>query len=231
MAVSGFTGVMGGDSSPTPGGACLFLGHGAGSRSSQKPRGVGGVRTAKPRLPSGHRFFPDCEREIAARWIEWAMNCDHSMAWFTTLTFKDYISPYLAEKKRDRWLARMSQAFRDIGGTRLRSCCATEWQSREVVHYHLLILGNGSDAPSRKRWECRWMSSGGGFARNYDAVKSCAPYLAKYMNKSRGGELQVGGAWRGTKPPASVSRCCSRGGEQHTLALGFSSLLPSKGQG
>ena len=45
---------------------------------------------------------------------------------------------------------------------------------------------------------------GGGFARLYDADPGAAPYLAKYMNKSRGGELRLGGAWQGINPPGAV---------------------------
>jgi hypothetical protein len=48
---------------------------------------------------------------------------------------------------------------------------------------------------------------GGGFCRIYDAQRKAAPYLAKYMNKTRGGELERGGSWRGLNVPNSVT-CC-----------------------
>lgn len=166
-------------------------------------------------LPSGHRFFADCEREQAARWIDWAMGLEAD-AWFTTLTFRQYVSPGRANKMVGRWLGRLNQAYGDRNrGRQLKSFCATEWQSREVIHFHLLILGAGLAALSRKRWEHRWGISGGGFARSYEADKTAAPYLAKYMNKRLGGELNAGGAWLGTKPPSSISRCC-RGGQHRT---------------
>jgi len=175
--------------------------------------GVGMGQARRHRLPPGHRFFDDCAREQCARWLDWAMHLEGE-CWFSTITFRDYTSVYRAGKMAGRWLARMNQAHKDItAGRQLKSFCATEWQQRDVIHYHLLILGAGLGALSRKRWEHRWGVNGGGFARNYDAVMKAAPYLAKYMNKRLGGELNIGGAWRGTKPPTSISRCC-RGGQQ-----------------
>jgi len=158
-------------------------------------------------LPPGHRFFGDCEREQIARYIDWAVSVEKD-AWFTTLTFKRELSPYKAERMCDRWLARLDQAYKDKTGRRLKSFRATEWQQRGVVHYHLLVLGAGLDALSRKRWEHRWGANGGGYARIYEAERKSAPYLAKYMNKRLGGEVHIGGAWQGMNPPRALSVCC-----------------------
>lgn len=161
---------------------------------------------AKPHarvLPPGHRFFSDCERETCARLIEWSLgNCDD--AWFVTQTFKSYVNPLTAVRMNEQWIARLNVA---IGGHRLRWVRATEWQRRQVIHFHQLVLVCDSELPSRKRWEHRWKSVGGGLSRIYDADRKAAPYLAKYLNKRLGGELQMGGAWLGYHTPASVS-CC-----------------------
>ncbi len=165
-----------------------------------------GVMAMRHRLPAGHRFFADPEREVTARAIAWTMAKGGDSALFTTLTFKDYVAPYSANKKAKRWLARAEQSLKDSGGDSLKSFCATEWQKREVIHYHLLLVGNGLGALSRKRLEHRWEAMGGGLARCYDADRKAAPYLAKYASKSLGGDVEWGGNWQGLSFPASVSR-------------------------
>ena len=163
-------------------------------------------------LPEGHRFFSDCKRETYARWIEWSMWSGHPTpgVWFTTMTFKTFIETWRAWKLLQIWLGHLRQGYEDKGGNRLRWICATEWQTREVVHFHLLISGEGLSELSRKRWEVRWEtgSLSSGFCRIYDADRKSAPYLAKYMNK--GGAITAGGYWRGLKAPGSVSCCQPR---------------------
>ncbi len=156
------------------------------------------------RLPAGHRYFPDRERETWARFIAWSMNLENSESWFCTYTFKYYIYEYKANMMIDKHLARMTEALKHKGGSRLRYFVATEWQKRDVIHFHSLLTANGLGQLSRKRWETRWGQMGGGFARLYDAEYGAAPYLAKYMNKSRGGELRLGGAWQGINPPGAI---------------------------
>jgi hypothetical protein len=165
-------------------------------------------------LPSSHRYFADCLRENNARLIAWAMSRGEGKSWFATLTFKDYIRTNHARNLRNRWLARLGQAVFDInrGVERLRTVSATEWQLREVIHFHLIAMGKGIDSLSRKSWESRWESSSlfTGFCRIYDADEKAAPYLAKYTSKTLGGELEWGGDWQGLKSPASVNCDCSR---------------------
>lgn len=129
-------------------------------------------------------------------------------SWFVTLTFKSFVTTVWAQKHRDRWLARLRASLVDSGGGRLKWVCATEWQVRDVVHYHLIVSAWGLHSQSRKSWEERWKANGGGFSRIYDAVLKAAPYLAKYLNKRLGGELQMGGSWLGLTVPASVSCSC-----------------------
>lgn len=161
-------------------------------------------------LPSGHRFFRDCQRETYARWIEWAMWAGHPKpgVWFVTLTFKTFISEWRAWVLLKRWIGHLRESYTDIKGSdRLRWICAIEWQVREVVHFHLLITGDGLNDLSRKKWESRWEATDRitGFCRVYDADRKAAPYLAKYINK--GSELSRGGYWRGLITPGSIT-CC-----------------------
>jgi hypothetical protein len=163
-------------------------------------------------LPRGHRFFQDCQRETFARFIEWGLWSGHPKpdVWFVTLTFKTFIEGWKSWVLLKRWLGHLRQGFEDKGGCQLRWICATEWQKRDVVHFHLLVSGVGLNNLSRKRWELRWETSdrNSGFGRIYNADRKIAPYLAKYMNK--GGELSRGGYWRGLITPGSVT-CCRSG--------------------
>lgn len=154
----------------------------------------------------GNRYFNDREREINARMIEYTMKKGGESGLFTTLTFKNEVSEKRAERLCDRWLARTQQSLLDKGGHSLKSICATEWQKRGVIHYHLLLIGNGLGKLSRKKIESRWEAMGGGFARCYDAEGKVAPYLAKYTSKSLAGDLKLGGTWRGLRFPASIER-------------------------
>lgn len=166
----------------------------------------------KVNLPPGHRFFPECSRETYARFIEWGMWSGHPKpdVWFVTLTFKSFEHSWKSWVLLKRWLGHLRQGYEDKGGYQLRWICATEWQRRDVVHFHLLISGVDLSKLSRKRWEVRWESGdrNAGFSRIYDADRKAAPYLAKYMHK--GGELTKGGYWRGLIVPGSVT-CCQSG--------------------
>ena len=165
----------------------------------------------KKSLPSGHRFFPDCLREQEARLLEWLIRVYKGNCWFFTGTFEGYIYPLKAERLLNRYLGRLAQAHREIrGAALLKSFLSTEWQQRGVIHYHLLIFGNGLDKLSRKRWEHRWRMLSGGLAADYDAELKAAPYLVKHQVKDNpGGNLQMGGAWRGITPPKSIC-CCGK---------------------
>ncbi len=168
-------------------------------------------------LPPGHRFFQDCDREVNARKIEWMMSCKGVESWFVTLTFKSYISERLAFVKLGRWLFSLSKAYAahaDTGSNTLTWVCATEWQKRDVIHFHLVLSGVRLGALSRKRWELRWEAGKPedpfpveGFARIHDAVPGAAPYLAKYTSKGRGGALRWHLTSRGKTVPGAVL-CC-----------------------
>lgn len=159
-------------------------------------------------LPIGHRFFPDCERENNARFIEWGMTRKNIDAWFITQTFKEDQSPARAAADYKRWAGRLTQALFDrTGSDQLRWILTTEMQKRGVIHLHSLVMGKELSLLSRKRSEQRWQTQtmNTGFCRIYDADFKAAPYLAKYTSKSQGGELIWGGYWRGLKTPASAA--------------------------
>lgn len=162
--------------------------------------------------PRGHRFFHDCSRETYARAIEWAMGL--GQAWFVTQTFENECSMSSAEVAYGRWAGRLTEACA-ARGQRLSWVRATEWQQRGVVHYHSLLISGELHSHSRKRWEGRWERGGfnNGYCRTYDAVHSAAPYLAKYMNKDRGGDLHWGGTWRGLSVPTSTQCCAAPPGD------------------
>ncbi len=139
------------------------------------------------------------------RLLEWSMAVEGDSHWFVTQTFRNELPEARAKHLSDRWLARLSQATFALTGHRLRWVRVREWQRRGVVHFHLLVSTGGLALQSRKRWEERWQVQGGGLIRIYNAEEGAAPYLAKELNKSAGGDLELGGFWRGLHPPAALS--------------------------
>ena len=159
-------------------------------------------------LPSGHTYFSDCLRENNARFIAWSLTRGDADSWFSTFTFKDYQREFGAMLLFNKWAGHLSQALNfNNRSARLRWITVKEWQKRDVIHLHSLIQGKGLGSLSRKRWEYRWESLGRntGFCRIYDADRKAAPYLAKYTSKALGGDINVGGYWRGLEAPASIT--------------------------
>lgn len=173
----------------------------------ESPKNWNPSKSGLETLPEGHRFFKDCLRENHARLIEWSITRKGFSAWYVTQTFKNYESVRSAESLYRVWVNRLTLGLNQSGGQQLRWIRASEWQIREVIHFHSIVQGIGLDHLSRKRWEDRWesLNMNTGFCRIYDAVKRSAPYLAKYCSKRLGGELQRGGTWRGLQVPNSVS--------------------------
>ena len=164
----------------------------------------------KVKLPMGHRYYNDCYREQAARLVSWSMGKYPNDCWFMTCTFKDYKYLIKAERWIQRYISRLNSAFKSSNpAAPLKSIYSVEWQQRDVIHFHLLILGKGLGDLSRKRWERRWQIIGGGFAACYEAVDKAAGYLVKHQIKDHPGSgLNLGGTWRDITPPKSLSRCC-----------------------
>ncbi len=181
----------------------------------------------REKLPSGHRFFSDCTREMNARRIEWMMSRRDVESWFVTLTFKNFTPENRARQLVKSWLYSLTDGYirmvseKEVDrGQGLKWVVAQEWQKRHVIHFHVLISGVCLHSLSRMRWENRWAAmrievsgkvySPCGFARIYDALLKAAPYLAKYVGKTDnpGCALEWGGSWRGDTVPDSL-RCCT----------------------
>lgn len=166
------------------------------------PTAIHVASVKRRRLPSGHRFYTEPDREQWARLFDWVMHLSGMESWFATLTFRNYTRTAVAEAMCGLWLAKLNQALKDSGAERLKWIRATEWQVRDVIHFHLLLMARGLNSLSRKRHEVRWWNAGGGFCRIYEAERSAAPYLAKELTKTRGGEVKLGGCWREECPGA-----------------------------
>jgi len=169
----------------------------------------------REKLPAGHRFFHDCERETNARQIEWMMTRENFEAWFITLTFKNYVSEVRAWRMLTAWFRSVADGYERLVKERqiersqgLNWAIAQEWQKRDVIHFHIILSGVRLGILSRMRQESRWSGMGGGFARVYDASLKAAPYLAKYTGKTyHNGAISWGGTSRWHTPPLSIS-CC-----------------------
>ena len=162
-------------------------------------------------LPSGHRYFADCLRETWTRWMLQAMSQNNTSTWFVTLTFKKNTPRRKAYGAARAWLRNLEMSYfhkTDEGGSKLRWVMVEGMQLREVIHYHLLIMGEGLNAVSKKRWECRWSSLTDFTAssRIHPARATAAPYLAGHISGS--GNAQVGGRWRDLNAPKSLA-CCA----------------------
>jgi hypothetical protein len=182
--------------------------------SGSEPLAISGVECGiaahKTKFPQGHRFYYDCLREQEARLLEWLVHRFSGDCWFFTQTFKSYVAAGYAQLLKTRFLSRLKQAYSELSrADLLRSISSTEWQQRDVIHFHLLIFGTGLGVLSRKRWEHRWQMISGGFAANYQAELKAARYLVKHQIKDRlDSNLDFGGSWRGITPPRSVGMCC-----------------------
>jgi len=169
----------------------------------------------REKLPAGHRFFQDCERETNAKQIEWMMTRENFEAWFITLTFKNYVSEVRAWRMLTAWFRSVADGYERLVKERqiersqgLNWAVAQEWQKRDVIHFHIILSGVRLGILSRMRQESRWSGMGGGFARVYDASLKAAPYLAKYTGKTyHNGAISWGGTSRWHSPPLSIS-CC-----------------------
>jgi hypothetical protein len=152
--------------------------------------------------------------------IEYLITRPEVDSWFITHTFKDYVSERKAYALLRRWFERLGNAHDDVvkGSPGLKWVTAQEWQKRNVVHFHSILSGVRLNDLSRKRWEIRWggmewkdavtgdLSTPCGFARIYDARRTAAPYLAKYVGKTdaQSSALRWGGSWLDISFPGSV---------------------------
>jgi hypothetical protein len=110
---------------------------------------------------------------------------------FITLTFEDFIYPDIAHKKFDKLLMVLNKDgfgkhyTNYVGHSYFSYALATEYQKRDVLHYHLIV-----DRPINYELVHRFWESIAGYAKtqpihNYDhAIK----YISKYVTK--GGDIE-----------------------------------------
>lgn len=115
---------------------------------------------------------------------------------FTTNTFRQSVHPERADKVWRVWISKMN---RHLFGSRwsehkegLGWVRASEMQKRDVLHFHGLLCGPGSERLDYRKWKEEWFDMAG-IARlevptSSDAVTS---YVSKYVVK--GGEIDFGG--------------------------------------
>jgi hypothetical protein len=115
------------------------------------------------------------------------------LEWFGHLTFADAVHPEQANRRFNRWWREVNIA---IFGKRYRergegAYCfrASEYQTRGVLHYHILA-GGGVRALRRLSFMDLWASENG-FARIYpfDRKQGAIRYTTKYAVK--GGEIDI----------------------------------------
>ena len=141
---------------------------------------------------------------IQNAWVELASRLE-PFDLFCTLTFKQSIHPELADKRYYRFIRKINEtlfgrSYRKQG----KGICwvkALEYQRRNVIHFHCL-LGNSTYKLLRigvtELWQndikykrSRNGENGKAWVEKYDAARGAKGYLAKYISKSRQGELDI----------------------------------------
>lgn len=124
-------------------------------------------------------------------WIQFIRKLE-PLDWFCTFTFKDPVHPEQANRRYHRFLRilneyRFGKRFREKG-LGVLSVNATEWQKREVLHFHS-VIGGGLQDVDRFAWMELW-NRDNGFARIFPYDPAGAPgYVSKYVVK--GGEIDI----------------------------------------
>lgn len=112
--------------------------------------------------------------------------------WFVTLTFKELILFDDAKRRFHRWLRKINET---LYGRRFRRkklgasfVITTEYQKREVLHFHALIGGDVCNL-NRNEWKKKWENNCfqknkkniNGFARieKFDPIKGGLGYVTK----------------------------------------------------
>jgi hypothetical protein len=124
----------------------------------------------------------------------------YNFTWFCTFTFKDEKHPEAADKAFRVWINTLN---RELYGKRWKNRIpggvlwvrALEWQKRDVVHYHALVVGVPTDRDESirlaQRYQRVWLVDlECGFAR-LDIIDDRQTAVHKYVSKytSKGGEI------------------------------------------
>ena len=146
--------------------------------------------------PSPVQSDPPSRRQLLhTAWTELLERFDRHfpLEWFGHLTFADAVHPEQANRRFNRW---WRDANIGIFGKRYRehgegAYCfrASEYQTRGVLHYHILA-GGGVRALRRLSFMDLWASENG-FSRiySYDHKRGAIRYTTKYAVK--GGEIDI----------------------------------------
>jgi len=112
--------------------------------------------------------------------------------WFTTFTFRKEVHPESADKSFRKFIHTLNIAlhgnrYRKYKKEQVHYVRALEWQKREVVHYHALLVN--VTYQDREYWKNEWYKLSG-FAK-IDTVDSynVIDYLCKYVSK--GGQIDI----------------------------------------
>ena len=112
-------------------------------------------------------------RDVFGDWL-----CGFPWEWFVTLTFKyDRVGIFWADKRWQKWIKTLRREI----GRRVEFTRVSEWQTREIIHFHALMLN--TDGYSRYKAMKLWENTGNGYARIYPCEKAASYYVAKYITK------------------------------------------------
>src|SRR2546427_12496440 len=131
--------------------------------------------------------------DVRAGWV--ALLLQWKWDYFYTQTFREEVHPERAAKVFEVAMRKMARELFGAGWRRgsdkLIWVRGTEYQQRDVLHYHVLLQGKGLDTWQWKNWS-RWCWEAMGFLK-VEIPRSQSDVCA-YLSKCvvRGGEIDVG---------------------------------------
>lgn len=131
-------------------------------------------------LVSGSPLLPELLPKVASGSSWGTFLARFPWEWFVTLTFRQHVGEWAAERK----FRRLVRLMRHDAGHRVEWFRVTEWHKfRNVPHYHALMLDCGE--LRRMRYVDWWWGQGYGTARvfEYDKRLGAGHYLGKYLEK------------------------------------------------
>jgi hypothetical protein len=102
------------------------------------------------------------KRDLQEDWVELISRYDFDL--FATLTFRDEIEPWMAEKRFKKWLGSLNRAL--FGwrykrqGLGIRCSVAYEYQKRGTLHFHALLGAEGLKELNREHMAELWKTNG-----------------------------------------------------------------------
>jgi len=117
--------------------------------------------------------------QVFGKWL-----CGWDWEWFVSLTFHyDKVGVVWSNKRWQKWI----QGIRKRIGHRVEFVRVTEYQLRDAIHFHALMLNTGGYMRLRARdlW-CNKMKNGYARVLPYDPNRGAGYYVAKYIVKEFG---------------------------------------------